>query len=232
MTQSIIITGANRGLGLGFVDFYLKMGCHIIACCRNPQQATELNTLSFKFKDQLYIENLDVSDKNSIKGLGKRIEQLKIKFDIVINNAGICIEEEMGNWTPDSFLKTFEINTVGVALFCQEIIPFIKEGGKIVNMSSGMGSIDWNVNPIAPLDAYAMSKASLNMFSRRLALKMKSKNLLVVSLSPGWVQTEMGGSNAPDTVEQAVTKITKTISNLDMKDSGRFLSEEGTEIPW
>jgi NAD(P)-dependent dehydrogenase (short-subunit alcohol dehydrogenase family) len=106
------------------------------------------------------------------------------------------------------------------------------EGSKLINVSSGMGSLEINVNPENGQDAYAMSKAALNMLTRRLAEKLRPKGIIVVSMSPGWVRTDMGGESAPNSVEDAVASMQTTAEALTLEQSGTFMSEKGRQIPW
>nr|WP_282136737.1 SDR family oxidoreductase [Seonamhaeicola maritimus] len=232
MDSNVLITGANRGLGLGFVKHYLRENNTVVACCRDKTKAVELINLESNYSYNLLIETLDVSNENSKDALVDRLKVRNLKFDLIINNAGVCIEENLGNWTKEGFQKTFEVNTIGVALFSQAIHEFLKEGGKLINMSSGMGSITLNINPEAALEAYAMSKAALNIFTARLSQKLLPRNIVTIALSPGWVQTDMGGEEAPATVDGAVADMVNTIDKLGLQESGKFLSETGEELPW
>jgi len=222
----VLITGANRGLGLGFVKQYLQDGWYVLACVRDIERSKNLKILMETNKANLQLEVLDISNEKSIGQFIKRIKNTNFKFDVVINNAGICLNEDFGNYTSKTFETTFNVNTIGVALFSQAIQLFIKAGGKLINISSGMGSTELNINPTAGLDAYAMSKAALNIFTKRLASKIQFKNITVVALSPGWVKTDMGGEEAPLNVEDAIFKLVDTIIKLTILDSGKFLSEE------
>lgn len=230
ISKRVIVTGANRGIGLGFVNYYLQKEWEVVACCRSINSADNLQILSELYSDKLQIELLDVSQDNSITKLVKRINHLE--FNLVINNAGVSINEDFGQWTSANFLKTFQINTIGVALLSQAIEPLIKKNGTLVNMSSGLASIEQNINPEMDFDAYAMSKAALNILSKRLASKLKQKGVCVIALSPGWVQTDMGGHEAPSNVKEAVQEMGDIIEKLTITDTGKFLSPDGKEIPW
>ncbi len=232
MNGIVLITGANRGLGLGFVNYYLNKGWAIIACVRDVEGCTELRQLAEKTPENLKIEALDVSRVSSIDAFSKKFQKENQKLDIVINNAGIFIEESFGNWTTQAFMDTYQTNSVGVALFSQAIVPYIQSKGKLINMSSGLGSVALNVNPEMAFEAYAMSKAALNIFTKRLSSKLETKGKIVIALSPGWVQTDMGGKEAPLTIAEATLKMGAVIENLSLNDSGKFLSEDGEVLPW
>lgn len=230
--KKVIITGANRGLGLGFVDYYLKNNFEVVATCRQTEAAVALQSLKSKFKTQLTIEELDVSKEEHINRIAQKFKSNDLAFDILINNAGVSIDEPFGKWRSESFAHIFQTNVIGVALFTQAIVPFMNNGGKLINISSGRGSIEANQGATDGLDAYGISKTALNMLSRRLAMKLRAQSIIVVSLNPGWVQTDMGGNAAPTSVHEAVKKMTSTIDHLTMKNSGLFLEFDGSISPF
>ena len=231
-SNSVLITGANRGLGLGFVRHYLKEGYSVIATARQPQNAVELIELSRSYPHHLSIEVLDVSDETSIASLAQKLVDQSVRLDIVLSNAGIVHEEPFGQWTMDGFETHFRVNTIGPALFAQAIEPFFNQRAKLIQLTSGMGSIEWNINPDHPLDAYAMSKSALNMLSRRLAEKLRSKAIIVISMNPGWVKTSMGGPEAPTGIDEAIQFMTSTIEKLTIEETGRCIADDGKLIPW
>ena len=155
-----------------------------------------------------------------------------VKFDLVINNAGLLVYESFGDWTADTFARVLQVNTIGPALLAQAVMRRMKPGSKLVNISSGLGSCGLNINPETGMDAYAASKAALNMITTRLAAKPECEKLIVVACDPGWVRTRMGGPEADLSVEESVVAITATIENLTPEHSGRFLSRQGDDLPW
>ncbi len=227
----VLITGANRGLGFGFLTHYLTQGDMVIATCRNGDTLI-FDKLKKDYPNQLYIENLELTNEQSIIDFAQKIKEKKLGFDLVINNAGISIEESFGNWTSATFETNFKVNTIGPALLIQAIYPYLKEGSKLVQLSSGLGAIALNVNPEGPYDAYAVSKVSLNILTKRIATKFNAQKIIVVSINPGWVQTDMGGADATSTIDEAIKNMTSTIKTLSLKDSGRFISDTGEMLPW
>ncbi|QBG45885.1 SDR family oxidoreductase [Verrucomicrobia bacterium S94] len=223
--KTVLITGANRGIGLGLVKCYLEAGFRVVAACRRPER------LEFEHENLVPLK-MDVSDSASIRSAAECIRRDGIRFDLLINNAGICPLETLGEWTAEAFSQTFCVNATGPALVAQAVIPLMNSGSKLVNMTSGMGSLELNLNPRKGLDAYAMSKAALNMLTRRLASRLASEGIALYCVSPGWVQTDMGGAEAPVGVDEAASRIVKTIEQLSMEQSGLFLSENGETIPW
>jgi NAD(P)-dependent dehydrogenase (short-subunit alcohol dehydrogenase family) len=230
--RNIFITGANRGMGLGYVRFYLGKGILVVATAKNPTECHELNSLHKKYPAQLQILELNVASEKSIDELKKWLHKKNHSFSIVINNAGISVEEEFGNWTMVNFEQHFRVNTIGPALISQVITPFLQKGGKLIQISSGLGSLALNINPQMPLDAYAMSKCAMHSLTIRLAEKLREKNIIVTAINPGWVKTDMGGNEAPMPVNVVIQNITNTIENLTEKETGSFLTDLGEQIPW
>ncbi len=228
--MNVLITGASRGIGLGLAKQYLKEGCAVAATATDPENTAVFAELKAEYGDTFFPVKLNLTDEASICALREKLAGFA--FDLAINNAGISVEENCGAWTQIHFENHFKVNATGPALVAQVIFPLMKTGAKLVNMTSGMGSLEMNINPLNGLDAYAMSKAALNMLTRRLAEKLRPKSILVTAISPGWVQTDMGGADAPATVDEAVRDLTATIAQLKPEQSGAFLSEKGEILPW
>lgn len=231
-SNSILVTGADRGLGLGFVRHYVKKGKSVVATSRRSHAADELAGLAKQYPGRMQVMSLDVSDGKSISEFAGIVKARNIAFEIVISNAGVTIEEPFGQWTAETFGTNFLVNTVGPALIFQAIEPFLEQGAKVVHVSSGMGSIEWNINPENSLDAYAVSKCGLNILSRRLAEKLRPGGITVFLINPGWVKTDMGGLEAPTTVDEAIDEMTSTIARVTIDDTGSFLASDGSVIPW
>ena len=231
-SNNILITGTDRGIGLGLVRHYLDKGESVVATSRRPEPSGELADLAKTYADRIRLMSLDVVDEDSLVRFGDAIRGEGISFKTVISNAGVTVAEDFGRWTAKVFTTNFLVNTVGPALLIQAIEPSLKSGAKVVHISSGMGSIERNINPENGLDAYAVSKCGLNILSRRLAEKFKPRGIIVLSLDPGWVRTDMGGPEAPTEVSEAVQNITSTIERAGVEDTGNFLSSAGSRIPW
>lgn len=231
-SNSIFITGANRGMGLGYVNFYLKKGLSVVATAKDPQNSIELISLHKEHPKQLLIAELDLEKGESIDRLADLFKKAKATFQIAINNAGISLAEEFGKWIMPTFEQHFRINTIGPALVSQAIVPYMGKDSKLIQISSGLGSLEWNINPQMPLDAYAMSKCSLHSLTVRLAEKLRERQIIVVAINPGWVKTDMGGNEAPMHIAEAINNITETVENLTDKVTGKFLSDQGELIPW
>lgn len=229
--ETVLITGANRGIGLGFAKEYASQGLKVIAACRQPDKAGDLLALSQEY-NELSVEKLDVLSDDDIVSLAAALSKDSIKLDLVISNAGILRSESFGDWTRQGFSDTMDTNVTGSALLTQALDPMISKSGKIVQLSSGLGSLDWAGAGMTDADAYSVSKAALNMLTVRLASVYQGTNRCVVAMSPGWVITDMGGPRATLSVEQSVSAMTATIDSLTVKDSGRFIDNQGESIPW
>jgi NAD(P)-dependent dehydrogenase (short-subunit alcohol dehydrogenase family) len=228
--KNILITGANRGLGLGFTEHYLQQGCRVFAAARNPGDCTDLADLAATFGDSLSIVPLDLASEASIGAAAAAIGDAGL--DLVLNNAGTLPDEKFGSWSADAFANAFAVNATGPALVAQAVTPRMKRGSKLVNISSGLGSCGLAIEPETGLDAYAASKAALNMITVRLAAKLAPNEITVVAFDPGWVRTRMGGPDAELTVDESIGALVATIDRLTITDSGRFLSRHGSEVPW
>ncbi len=228
--KTAIVTGSNRGMGLGWVEHFLNEGYRVIATARKPEKATDLITLKKKYKKQLLIEKLDVTSEEDMSALTATLKKKKIKIDIAISNAGVTVLEDFGNWTADGILMNFKVNTMGSALFAQAIGPYLNDGATLVNLSSGAGSIKYQKRS-SDLDAYRISKAGVNMLTRNLSARFEDRNIIVVSITPGGVKTDMN-PNGKLSVSEAIPIMYDTISKLTMENSGTFINNKGKVMPW
>lgn len=228
--KNVLITGANRGLGLGFTRHYLARGDRVFATARHPGDCAELNELAAQFPDTLKTFELELTSEASISAAAASIGN--VELDLLINNAGALPDEPFGSWTAEAFATAFSVNATGPALVAQAVAPNMKRGSKLVNISSGLGSCGRAIEPGTGLDAYAASKSALNMITARLAAKLEPLGVIVAACDPGWVRTRMGGPNADLSVDESIGAITATIDGLTSVDSGRFISRNGEDVPW
>lgn len=237
--KTILITGANRGIGLELTEQYLKDGWQVLACCRDPQKANELMQLEKNASDQLKIFELDVSDEKSIQKLSEKLANEKI--DILFNNAGILadprpttefFQQQIGSVTQQMLMESFKINTAGPLLLAQALLKQVERSDLkiIVNMSSTLGSI--TLNEDGCYYAYRISKVALNAVTKNLAVELRDKKIIIISMHPGWVITDMGGENAEITTEQSAVGMKHVLANLTLKDSGEFFRYSGEKMPW
>ena len=203
----------------------------VIAACRTPSKAKALKAL--KGAVRLRISKLDVTSAKSVAALKDEVGDVPI--DILYNNAGIAgpHNQTVDDVDYEGWTKTFETNTQGplrVALAFKDNLKAAK--GKIVNITSGMGSIGALGPGWLMIYAYRSSKTALNMVMRILSFELQKDGVTVILMSPGWVQTDMGGSNAAITVEQSVKGITSTVAGIGIDKTGIFVNYDGTTLPW
>uniref|UniRef100_A0A8C9MT30 C-factor-like n=1 Tax=Serinus canaria TaxID=9135 RepID=A0A8C9MT30_SERCA len=247
--RSVLVTGANRGLGLGFVQHFLKMPNPpqwIFAGCRDPKGQRELQNLASKHPNIIIIQ-LEVSDPTSIKAAAAKVgEHLGGSgLNLLINNAGMAKPCSLDNETPENMIQVYTTNTVGPLLMGQAFLPLLKKAAQetpgsglscskaaIVNMSSYAGSIeDMYVWEFGQVVSYRCSKAALNMLSKCQSLAYKEHGILCITFHPGWVQTDMTGG-PPLTVDDSVQGMLKMLSSISEKETGAFLDWEGKVLPW
>lgn len=232
--NTVLITGANRGIGLEFVKQYLNSAeWTVIACVRSSTHEDSLLQLSAPQK-KLHIIHCDVSHPEQIQTIPTQLEQKNIQeIDLLLNVAGIFNpEENIFEANVNDWLKSFQVNTIAPALVAKACLPLLQKGRlkTIVNTSSVMGSIAANTE--GDRAVYRSSKAALNSVTRSMAGTLRKENIAVVSVHPGWVQTDMGGVNAPLLPQQSVANMIQTISRFSLKDSGSFVDHSGQTLDW
>ncbi|WP_077339069.1 SDR family NAD(P)-dependent oxidoreductase [Pseudocolwellia agarivorans] len=227
--KTVVITGANRGIGLGFLNYYLSNGWQVIALSRS---AIDQSTLNRNIDECFHNLTVNLLDESSINNTAKSINNLCNGIDLLINNAGVAEHEVFGEWSQAALTTNFQVNSVAPALLTQALSPQLNQHSKVIQLSSGLASIKNNLSPLEGFDSYCMSKAAVNILSRRLAFKLADKKIIVNAISPGWVKTDMGGPEAPATITEAVNTLTQTIEMLSMENSGKFLDENGKKIDW
>ena len=225
----ILITGTNRGIGLEFVKQYATDGWNVIACCRDPQSATALQALASAHHN-IQIMPLDVADFAQIDALALQLKGQKI--DVLINNAGVYPESSLGHVNYESWATAFKINSMAPLKMAEAFMPHVAASRlkKIVTLSSKMGSLDDNTSGGSYI--YRTSKTAVNMVMKSLSIDLKPNGIAVVTLHPGWVQTDMGGPNGLIDTQTSVTGLRKVIANLALANSGKFIAFDGEEIAW
>jgi NAD(P)-dependent dehydrogenase (short-subunit alcohol dehydrogenase family) len=234
---TVLITGSNRNIGLEFVKQFSKNDWNVIATARNPEDADELKAFAENSKN-VVIELLDITNNEHISNLASRYQDQTI--DILLNNAGLtprymsafrrlsAVEEEITR-------ESFEINALGTMKVIQAFMKNVEqsENGKIIALSSKASSFGERLK-IPMMYSYAMSKAALNSMIYSLSFETKKKNVIVISLSPGMVNTTPGTSlMGAIEIDESVTKMMSVIEELTMDHNGLFIDyEEGRTIPW
>ncbi len=226
--KTAFVTGANRGLGLEFVNQLIKENFRVIAGCRNPESVSNLQTL-LPPED---IIRIDVGDPGSIDQAARIIEEKIPAIDWLINNAGIGydVDGSLTNVTFDIMIETLTINTLGPLMIVKALRPLLKSNSIVANISSKMGSVA--DNGTGGGYSYRTSKAALNMISKNLSLELLAQQIIVLNMHPGWVITDMGGKNAPLTPEESIQGMITVFENATLADSGKFLGYNGQVIPW
>jgi len=228
----VLITGANRGLGLEFTRQYLADGWAVIAACRNPRAAEELRRLEGSSTGSLTLVEMDVADSASVQRAAAQVQSPSI--DIVINCAGIFggRAQSLGALDYDDWIQVLEVNVLGPARVSEAFLERLRRGERrlIVTLTSGMGSLADNTSGGSVL--YRTSKAAVNMLMRTAAIDLRPQQISCVVLNPGWVKTDMGGPNARITAQESVGAMRELIARLGPEDSGRFYNYTGREYPW
>tara|TARA_S200000501_G_scaffold311198_1_gene301667 strand:+ start:2292 stop:2981 length:690 start_codon:yes stop_codon:yes gene_type:complete len=225
--KNIFITGGNRGIGKGLVKV-LGRENNVIFSVRESTKGEEV-IKDFKNNKVKYVV-LDVDDFESIREANKNIKNEMKTIDILFNNAGILIPEyevSAVETSEESILKTFQTNTLGPLRIIKSLLDLIPEGGRIVNISSGMGQLDEMEGGSL---AYRLSKTSLNALSKILSVELEKREISVNAICPGWVQTDMGGGNATLTIEDSTQKIVAFALHEEFPN-GKFL-RHGEILPW
>jgi NAD(P)-dependent dehydrogenase (short-subunit alcohol dehydrogenase family) len=228
--QVLLITGTNRGLGLEFVRQYAAAGYRIFACCRDPLEAAALNTLAAASGGKVSVHALDVGDFSQIERLAAELKGQAI--DVLINNAGFYPHGAFGAIDYGQWHKALLINTMAPLRMAECFVEQVAASRlrKLVTLSSKMGSIADNDSGGSTL--YRTSKTAVNMVMKNLTIELKARGIATLTLHPGWVQTDMGGANAPVTPERSVAGMRAVIDALALAGSGRFVAYDGAEIPW
>jgi NAD(P)-dependent dehydrogenase (short-subunit alcohol dehydrogenase family) len=229
--KHIVITGANRGLGLEFCKQYLKAGNLVTATCRLPKLAAELLALKQQYSKELNIIALEITSQEMTTSLTEKID---LPIDVLINNAGFYGPRtaSIENLTSTDWLNVLHINSVAPILVTQALLAKIKpsKDKKIVFITSKMGSLADNSS--GGSYCYRSSKAALNAAAKSLALDLKEYNISVGILHPGWVRTDMGGPNGLIDTKTSIAAMREVIAKLNLDTSGSFFNYDGNIIPW
>jgi NAD(P)-dependent dehydrogenase (short-subunit alcohol dehydrogenase family) len=226
---SVLITGANRGLGLEFTKQYAADGWNVLACCREPQQASALQSIA-NANNNVQIFDLDVSNFAQIDALALQLKDHAI--DVLINNAGVYPSSSFGNVDYQAWAEGFKINSMAPLKMAEAFVQHVTRGQlkKIATLTSKMGSIDDNTS--GESYSYRASKCAVNMVMKSLSIDLKPYGISVVTLHPGWVQTDMGGRNALISAQTSVSGLRSVIANLNLSNTGEFIAYDGKAINW
>ena len=225
--KQLLVTGANRGIGLEFTQQYLANGWHVYATYRQ-QPGTALAALAC---DQLTMLPLDVTEDASILGLKEQLSG--IELDLIINNAGLFgpRDQSLGTVSRQQWLDVLNVNSVAPLMLAQALHSNLAtKKGTFAVISSRMGSIDDNDG--GSLYLYRSSKTAVNQVVKSLSIDMQAQGIKVIALHPGWVRTDMGGPNGSIDTQTSVSGIRQVLEHIRPADSGRFINYNGAAIAW
>jgi NAD(P)-dependent dehydrogenase (short-subunit alcohol dehydrogenase family) len=228
---TVLITGANRGIGLALARGYAGEGWRVHACCRHPDKAADLKALQAEAGDRIVLHRLDVTDGLMVSGLARELADEAI--DLLINNAGVSGPRSgFGETDFDAWQPVLAANTFAPLRMAEHFVEQVARGERklIVNISSKMGSIAANEKSNSII--YRASKAALNQVSKCVSVALGPRGITVILFHPGWVSTDMGGAEAPVTPVESAAGIRAVIARTTPADNGRFFNYDGEELPW
>ncbi|XP_069134901.1 C-signal-like isoform X2 [Argopecten irradians] len=245
--RAVLITGANRGLGLEFVRQIVRFSTppkYLFATCRNPESATSLQEMA-KEHSCIKVMKFDVCDFSSYNNLKEKISSMLEGegLNSVVCNAGVNLRTGFVETTPELMTSVYTTNVIAPLTLAQTFMPLLKLAAQkspeesmswrkaaVVNISSILGSIEKNEN--GGLYPYRASKAALNMVTKTQSIDLRTDGILTVAVHPGWVQTDMGGQSAPVTPTESLKGMLSLFSKLTEDSSGKFFDFNGEILPW
>ncbi len=232
MADTVLITGASRGIGLEFARQYASDGWRVHACCRAPGKAGELQEISESSNGRVAVHALDVTDAGAVQALASELDGENI--DVLVNNAGVYGPERQpfGDIDDKEWMRVLRVNTVAPLKVSEAFVEHVARSRRktVAVLSSLMGSIADNGS--GGYYIYRSSKAAVNIVVKSMAVDLKSRGILAVVLHPGWVRTDMGGPSATTSPEESVIGMRKVLDGLTPADSGRFFDFHGEALPW
>jgi NAD(P)-dependent dehydrogenase (short-subunit alcohol dehydrogenase family) len=229
---TVLIAGANRGIGLEFVRQYVRAGERVLAACRTPAKAEALAKIAQGADGRVTVLEVDVASDESVRELERAVGEQPI--DILLAVAGVMgpsRQQRPGEFDFPGWIETLSVNTLGPLRLAEAFRDNLRagQGRKLIALTSGMGS---TAGGGGGYFAYRSSKAALNNAWRNLSYAYRADGIVCVAMSPGWVKTDMGGSGAELTPEQSVTSMRRLIAAFGPADSGRYVGWRGEDIPW
>lgn len=243
---SVLVTGANRGIGLEFIKQFVGLNpspTYVFAACRAPEAAKDLQALAAEHSS-ITVVKIDLKDLSTLPGAVATVQE-KVGdqgLNLLINNAAILISQKVDDVTPEAMMESFQVNTVGPLMVTKAFLPLLRQAAKsspiqtlsinrsaVINMTTGVASI--TENDTGRLYPYRTSKAALNMVTKNLSVDLKTDGILATTVHPGWVKTEMGGSNAQITTDTSVTALFEVLAKLQGDEyTGKFYHWSGREM--
>ena len=228
---TILITGANRGIGLELTEQFAADGWTVLACCRDPASADALGALGERF-GTIEVYALDVTDYPQMRALSEQLRDRPI--DILLSNAGIYGPRgaNFGAVEAEGWREVFEVNSIAPLMLVQAFVEQVaaSEHKLVAVISSKMGSIDDNGSGGSYI--YRSSKTAVNQVFKSLSIDLADRGISAISLHPGWVQTDMGGADAETTVHDSAAGLKSILQSAGIQQSGQFIEYSGAPIPW
>lgn len=221
MSQTVVITGANRGIGLELARTWKNCGDEVIAVCRQPSAALE--ALGVRI-----IEGIDIGRADDIRQLCAELDDTRI--DTLCNNAGILLNETLDAMDFEQIRKQFEINTLGPLQVTVKLLDRMASGGKVGLITSRMGSVEDNTS--GGRYGYRISKAGLNAAGKSLAVDLKPRGIAVAILHPGYVRTDMTHQHGHIEPREAAERLVQRLDELNLDNTGTFWHSDGSILPW
>jgi NAD(P)-dependent dehydrogenase (short-subunit alcohol dehydrogenase family) len=221
----VVVTGANRGIGLAIASKLAARGDEVHGTARSPKDAKELAAVR-----GVRVHALDVRDDASVGAFAKAMGDAGI--DLLVNNAGIASPwESLSKFDTTLALEVYDTNAIGPVRVTRALLPALRAAkGRVFHVSSGMASIA--DNKMGGSYAYRMSKAALNMAAKTLAIDLARDGVASIVVEPGWVQTDMGGRGATITADESASQLIALFDRLGMDQTGQFFSRKGEPFPW
>ena len=230
--STVLITGANRGLGLEFARQYAADGWQVFATCREPDAARELRGLAAEHDGRIRILTMDVADDASVRAAAGALGAEVI--DLLLNNSGVGgpEDERLGRLDYAAWQGVLDVNTLGPMRVTEAFLDNVARSRekKVVTITSGMGSLADNTS--GGSYAYRSSKAAVNMVMRSLAVDLAPRGITCVVINPGWVRTDMGGRSGRLSPAESIEAMRSVIASLKPEDSGKFMNYTGKAYPW
>lgn len=229
---TVLVTGANRGLGLEFARQYAAEGWQVLAACRAPDAATDLQGLAAASGGRIRVLEANVTDTASVRAAAAALKGEAI--DLLLNNAGVGGPpgQQLGNLDYAAWARVLDTNTLGPMRVVEAFLENIAKGHRkqIVTITSAMGSIEDNTS--GGRYAYRSSKAAVNMVMKSLSIDLAPRGITCLMVHPGWVRTDMGGPGGKITPAESVRALRSLIDAIKPEDSGKFLNYDGKPYPW
>lgn len=232
--QRVLVTGANRGIGLAVVEAYASDGAKVFATCRYPDQAADLHALARRHPDRVIPVQLDVTDQSSIDRAAAAVAKQANALDVLYNNAGILPsnhEQSFESITFETLMDTLRVNSAAPLMVAKAFVGMLERGNqpRIVNVSSDAGSLS---HAGGSWYAYNTSKAALNMISRLMGKELIRRGIIAIAINPGWASSDMGGKGAPLTTAQSASSMKRFVETLKREQSGFYFNYDGMQLEW